>query len=88
MVAFAGNKVEGLALSKGISLMYIGPLVVVFIHSNWQYLAGIIPTFWVSRAFVSSYGNISEYWLAIAGGLVVSAIFLGLFLKRFNAQVG
>ncbi|MDY6917523.1 MAG: hypothetical protein SVP26_06200, partial [Chloroflexota bacterium] len=83
MVAFAGNKVEGLALSKGISLMYIGPLAVIFIQSDWQYLAGVIPTFWVSRAFVSSYGSMLEYWLALAGGLLVSAVFLGVFLKRF-----
>ena len=88
MVAFAGNKVEGLALSKGISLMYIGPLAVIFIQSYWQYLAGVIPTFWVSRAFVSSYGSMLEYWLAIAGGLLVSAVLLGLFLKRFVARVG
>lgn len=88
MVAFGGNKVEGLAVSKGISLMYIGPLAVIFIQSDWQYLAGVIPTFWVSRAFVSSYGNMLEYWLAIAGGLLVSAVFLGLFLKRFGQRVG
>jgi fluoroquinolone transport system permease protein len=86
MVAFAGNKVEGLALSKAISLMYIGPLAVIFIQSNWQYLAGIMPTFWVSRAFVSGYSNMGEYWLAITGGVIVSCIFLGLFLKRFNAR--
>jgi fluoroquinolone transport system permease protein len=88
MVAFASNKVEGLAISKGISLMYVGPLAVVFIDSKWQYLTGVIPTFWTSRAFVSSYESMGEYWLAIAGGLAISAIFLRLFLRRFNARTG
>jgi len=87
MVAFTGNKVEGLAMSKGISLMYIGPLAVIFIESNWQYLAGVIPAFWVSRAFVSSYSDMFEYWVALGGGLVISTLFILVFLRRFNTRM-
>ncbi|MBN1191014.1 MAG: hypothetical protein JXA46_14760 [Dehalococcoidales bacterium] len=51
-----------------------------------QYLTGIIPTFWVSRAFVSSFSNIFEYGLALAGGLAVSMVILLLFLRKFIAR--
>jgi len=36
--AFANNKVEGITLSKAMGIMFVAPVVVYFLESNWQYL--------------------------------------------------
>ncbi|NIR48484.1 ABC transporter permease [candidate division KSB1 bacterium] len=84
LAAFAVNKVEGLAFSKMLGVMYLAPFVAYFVESNWQYLAGIFPPFWVTKAFLAAKDNTSlSYWVFIAAGLTTHLGVIGLFLKRF-----
>ncbi|WP_417584202.1 hypothetical protein [Pelagibacterium sp.] len=48
LLAFASNKVEGLALTKLINLALLAPLAAL-IAPPWRYLAAIVPTFWVGQ---------------------------------------
>ncbi|MFD0714797.1 hypothetical protein [Paenibacillus sp. GCM10027626] len=54
MAAFAANKVEGLALSKGLGILLFVPAVVHFVPYPWQLLGGIVPSFWVAAAHSAS----------------------------------
>ncbi|MCE3200908.1 hypothetical protein [Paenibacillus sonchi] len=84
LTAFASNKIEGLALSKGASLLVLTPLIVYFVHSPWQYLCGIIPVFWPVRIFLS-FLNLSLLWSVVlaATGLAVHLVVLLFLVKRF-----
>jgi fluoroquinolone transport system permease protein len=51
LLAFAGNKVEGLAISKIMGLLML-PMIIPFItDSPLGYLAGAFPAFWMGALF-------------------------------------
>ncbi len=86
LAAFAGNKVEGLALMKVAGVFMAGPFLAAFLPPNWQLVVGALPSTWPAKAF----------WLAAAGeswGLswLVGAVYLpavlAWLLKRFERQV-
>ncbi len=84
--AFAGNKVEGLAVLKAVSILIVGPLVAYFINSDWQLLLGLLPTYWPTRAFwVLSEGG--SPWVYLLVGAIYNAVWIALLLRRFRARM-
>lgn len=82
--AFARNKVEGMAIQKMLGGVFMIPMVAYFIHSDWQLLFGIFPTYWTLKAFwVASEGG-TGLWLYILAGVLVHLAFIGLLVKRFD----
>lgn len=77
VTAFAGNKVEGLALMKlgGLSLM--GIQAPMFISGAAQYLFSPLPSFWMAKAAMEQTG----WLLFLAAGLAVSALWILLFFR-------
>lgn len=88
MAAFARNKVEGLALGKLSGVVMLAPLAVVAAPPPWQYLAGVFPPYWVSRAFVDMHGPAGPYWLAVAAGLIVHLAWLIVLARVFVRRRG
>ncbi len=84
--SFANNKVEGLTLSKAMGIMFIAPVVVYFVKSNWQYLVAVFPTFWVSQAFLTM-GN-KNYLFYIFGGLLIHIMYFYFFVNKFDKKAG
>ncbi len=82
--AFASNKVEGLALTKAFGILFIAPIVGYFIKSNWQYAAGIAPTYWVSKSLLAATEAGNGYWLFIVVGAAVHLLIIGLLVRRFE----
>lgn len=87
LVVFAGNKVEGLALSKGLGFLIIAPVGGYFIKSSWKYLCGILPTYWAPMALVLGDIKSLQYWIYIIVGLLVNFSLLYLLLKKFNKKI-
>jgi len=87
LVVFAGNKVEGLALTKALSFFMIAPLVGYVIKSNWKYLLGLLPTYWGPMALVVGDIKASEYWIHIVLGLIVnlSLLYIPYFYPLFES---
>ena len=83
LAAFASNKVEGMALSKVLGMMYIAPFIAYFVKSDLQYFAGVLPTFWVTKAFFSVYYDNGGYWFLLFAGLVIHLLFIFLLGKKF-----
>lgn len=84
LAAFASNKVEGLALSKAFGILFLAPAAGYFIESNWQYAAGIAPTFWVSKSLLAGVEMSSNYWIFIVIGIVVHILINVLLFRRFE----
>lgn len=83
LAAFASNKVEGMALSKVLGMIYIAPFIAYFVKSDLQYFAGVLPTFWVTKAFFSVYYETGGYWLFVLAGLLIHLLFIFLLGKKF-----
>ena len=85
LVTFAENKVEGLALGKGISVYLLAPFIGYFLDSPLTYLAGISPAFWVSEAFLAN--TPSGYLFHLGAGVVVHIFYLWLLIRLFTRKV-
>jgi fluoroquinolone transport system permease protein len=86
LLAFANNKVEGLAIMKGMGIMMLGPLAAYFIDSQWQLLLGLLPSYWPAKAYwLISDGQ--NAWIYVGIGFVYTLFWIMLLLKRFKRKV-
>ncbi|KAA3643479.1 MAG: hypothetical protein DWQ07_23490 [Chloroflexi bacterium] len=81
---FAENKVAGFAYSKFIGISGWVIMVGWFIPEPWQWLLGLIPPFWISKAYwMALEGN--RLWLvALIIGIILQILLINWLLKRFN----
>ena len=83
LVTFSENKVEGLAFSKLLGIMYLAIPLVFFWDSGWHWLSAFLPPFWIAKAFVHSQISSVWIWSDLFFGIVVHMGVLILFLKNF-----
>lgn len=81
---FAGNKVQGFAYGKftGIAGFFI--LLSWFIKEPFQWLVGIYPPYWVSKAYWMALSGQSLWWLALILGIVLQIGMIAWLMRRFN----
>jgi fluoroquinolone transport system permease protein len=84
LLAFAGNKVEGLALTKLINIALLAPLAVL-IAPPWRYLAGMVPAFWIGEMTQVAPAPLSPL-LAAAIALATTALFVILLVQRLHLR--
>jgi len=86
IIVFANNKVEGLAIMKAFGILMVGPMVAFFTDSPWQYLLGLLPSFWPAKAFwLISSGQ--SAWLYILAGFLYNALLFRLLYRRFTKKL-
>ncbi len=86
LAAFASNKVQGLAVMKGLSLLLVSPIAAYFVPSPWQWLFGFSPTFWPAKAFWQLIDG-SPWWPTLLGGLLLNSLLLWWLLRRFQGAL-
>ncbi len=85
LVALAGNKVEGLALSKVVNLLALVPLLAI-IASPLRLLGGIIPSFWIGEIiFQGETGTLLPVGVL---ALIVHAGALLLLYRQATRRIG
>jgi fluoroquinolone transport system permease protein len=84
LAAFAGNKVEGIALSKGFGILLISMVPGYFLETNWIWALAVSPLWWVERAVFAT----GSSWLYLTGAAVVHALFLLLLFRKFEKRLG
>jgi fluoroquinolone transport system permease protein len=82
--SLAQNKVQGFAVIKASSIISVPPLLAYFVTSGWQWLFGLVPTFWTVKVFWLLQAGSAQGWLALAAGLVYQALIIALLLRWFN----
>jgi hypothetical protein len=84
MVVSSGNKVEALAVYKGLNLIALAPLASVFFPSVWGYLFGILPHFWTITALngLILAGHL-DYRILLIGAIFHGAVLAWLY-RRFT----
>jgi len=83
LVAFSENKVEGLAFSKALGIMYLAIPLVFFWSSSWHWLSAFLPPFWIAKAFVHSQSASIWIWGDFFFGTAIHLIVLLFFLRAF-----
>lgn len=88
LVAFASNKVEGLALSKAAGLIIFAPALIFVLPMPWQLIAGIVPAYWISKTFLLGLeGESMQAVLCAVMGIMIHLLYLRLLMKRFLLKV-
>jgi fluoroquinolone transport system permease protein len=82
LATIARNKVQGLALMKAAGITLIIPFVSWFVPEPWQWLMGIMPTFWPVKTFWIMQSGAS-YWPYFLIGLTYHAVVLWFMIRRF-----
>jgi fluoroquinolone transport system permease protein len=83
--AFADNKVEGMAISKGFGILLMPIVIDYFLTGSWRWLMAVTPLWWVERAVFSTP---SDRWLYIAGAALMHLIFIVLLYRKFEKRFG
>jgi len=82
LVAFARNKVEGLALSKLAGLFMLGLFSAWFLPEPQKYLLSLLPSFWVAELLRAPASDIPSLGSAMAG-VVTSLLWMVSLIRVF-----
>lgn len=80
--AFAGNKVQGFALTKAMGVLLAIPVAAWFAREPWQWAFGLVPLYWPAKAYwmlEAGSGRGGVALLVVAGCLYQAVIVAGLF---------
>lgn len=77
LLSFAGNKVEGLAVSKMLGLTMMPMIVPIITNSPWGLIAGVFPAYWMGALMQG------PLWL-FPVALAVSVVWMVLFYRRIR----
>lgn len=88
LLAFARNKVEGLAGVRAIGIVVAGlPLIPYFLGPEWQYPFWLLPTYWPAKAYwLISTGD--PWWPYLVGGVIYHLPLIALLYRRFLRSLG
>jgi fluoroquinolone transport system permease protein len=87
LTSFAGNKVEALALAKLDGILFLPVALPFFTQSPLQYIAGILPTFWIGKSFEAINSDIGTFLLIVMIGFAVHAAALFLAYLKFRSRM-
>ena len=81
--AFASNKVEGIAISKGFGIIMLPMLIDYFLKGGWRWALSVSPLWWVERAV---FGDLQYRWPYLLGAATVHCMFIFMLFKKFEKQ--
>ena len=80
-IAFADNKIVGLAISKGFGILLIGPLLDFILPGALRWLGAYSPMFWTGRSYLSE--STGTFWIFFIISIVIHFFLIMLLLRRF-----
>ncbi|RAV03479.1 hypothetical protein [Paenibacillus sp. YN15] len=82
IVSIAGNRVEGLAISKLAGVSLLGLVTVWFIPAPYALLAAFLPSFWIGKMMMK---DISLF--SIIMGLLFCLLWIVIFTRKFQKRI-
>jgi hypothetical protein len=79
--AFADNKVMGMAIAKGFSILLLGPVLDYILPGSLKWMGSYSPMFWTGRAFLAPAA--AGFWFYYAISVVIHALLIALLYRRF-----
>ncbi len=84
--SLAQNKVQGLALSKALGPFIILPVIAYFVPEPWQWLFGLVPTYWPAKAYWLLMAG-DTLWTVLLAGIVCCMLWNWFWLRLFQHRV-
>ncbi|MDD3136157.1 MAG: hypothetical protein PHF64_06620 [Methanoregula sp.] len=84
IVTFSGNKVDAIAVFKGVDLFVLLPIVSLFISGSWKFIFGMFPHFWAIYSFEELLLTGSLNGAALGIGMVLQVVLLAGLIRRFS----
>lgn len=81
---FAENKVQGFAYAKFGGIAGWTVLIGWFVPEPWQWLIGLFPPFWVSKAYWMALEGQALWWVVLLIGIGLQVGTVSLLLRRFQ----
>lgn len=86
IVAVAHNKIQGLAMVRGLGMLIAGlPCLPWFIHSGWNLAFGVLPPYWPAKAFWEATAH-GSWWPYVLGGMAYNLAIAWPLFRRFLAK--
>jgi fluoroquinolone transport system permease protein len=83
LASLAENKVAGLALQKLLGSVLFLPVLAYFLPEPWQWLAGVLPTYWPMKVFWLAASGQSYLWPLVLG-ILTNVAYLAAFTRLFD----
>jgi len=83
----AANKVQGFAMSKFTALAGMVIVFGYFASPSLQWLFGIFPPFWISKAYWLMLDGSQLFWGALVMAVITQAILIAILVKLFRRAV-
>jgi fluoroquinolone transport system permease protein len=87
LAAFARNKVQGFALMKASGVINWPPVIAYFVHSEWQWMFGLCPTFWAVKLYWELEAGGSNAWWILLVGFGYVCLLTAWMLRRFDLAI-
>lgn len=89
LATFANNKIEGLALFKGVNLLLMLPFISFFVPSFWGYFFCFLPMYWPFHwlQILHGGGGVGQWYLVAIVGFAVFALYIGGIFSLFRRRV-
>lgn len=81
VIAFAKNKLEGMVYIKLCGLLIAGIPVAYFVKGPAQYLCAVLPSFWLAKLCITA------QYVFLAPAVILSALFIFVFYKKFKTKL-
>ncbi len=79
----AANKVQGLALVKGVGILWVPAVIAWFVPWPWHELAGVVPHYWPLKVFWEfDAGRPFSGWTHAALGVAYQGAWVAFFARR------
>jgi fluoroquinolone transport system permease protein len=86
MGAFGDNRVDGLALTKALGVLFVVPIIDRAVNFKLNFLLGIIPTYWVPKALEQQQLTLTFLFIIIIG-IIVHLLYAFIIYKRFERKI-
>lgn len=79
--AFADNKVMGMAIAKGFTLLLLGPVLDFILPGSLRWIGSYSPMFWTGRVYLAT--GAGGFWIYFAISVVIHTMLITLLYRLF-----
>lgn len=84
---FAANKVQGFAIAKFVGVAGWIILGAWFVREPWQWIFGLFPPYWISKAYWMALEHRPMWWAALVIGIVFQMATAWLLAREFSRRL-